>query len=161
MGGDGAYRLGSTSSSLSEASPPIWPLTLLFPPTLVPTVRSPPGLAKTPLSALGLKPHNPADILLHPVGGECRVGTVGGWLSLGGICEDTSWVEAPSDGECTSSSVLGPGHCRDLPVGIWGCRVVDIISGMASLDAEGLCGAGKVWGSSLPSVCSCCKAVLP
>uniref|UniRef100_G3US62 Uncharacterized protein n=1 Tax=Meleagris gallopavo TaxID=9103 RepID=G3US62_MELGA len=31
-------------------------------------VRSPPGLAKTPLSALGLKPHNPADILLHPVG---------------------------------------------------------------------------------------------
>ena len=33
-------------------------------------VRSPPGLAKTPLSALGLKPHNPADILLHPTGGE-------------------------------------------------------------------------------------------
>nr|XP_034354382.1 tensin-1 isoform X2 [Arvicanthis niloticus] len=30
--------------------------------------RSPPGLAKTPLSALGLKPHNPADILLHPTG---------------------------------------------------------------------------------------------
>lgn len=52
---------------------------LLFPPTPVPTVRSPPGLAKTPLSALGLKPHNPADILLHPVGGECRVGTVGGF----------------------------------------------------------------------------------
>lgn len=40
----------------------------------VPTVRSPPGLAKTPLSALGLKPHNPAEILLHPVGGECRHG---------------------------------------------------------------------------------------
>ncbi|XP_052530739.1 tensin-1 isoform X12 [Tympanuchus pallidicinctus] len=32
------------------------------------SLRSPPGLAKTPLSALGLKPHNPADILLHPVG---------------------------------------------------------------------------------------------
>ncbi|CAD7686133.1 unnamed protein product [Nyctereutes procyonoides] len=32
------------------------------------SVRSPPGLAKTPLSALGLKPHNPADILLHPTG---------------------------------------------------------------------------------------------
>ncbi|KAM6178155.1 tensin-1 [Rhynchocyon petersi] len=31
-------------------------------------VRSPPGLAKTPLSALGLKPHNPAEILLHPTG---------------------------------------------------------------------------------------------
>ncbi|XP_048455244.1 tensin-1-like [Rhincodon typus] len=27
--------------------------------------RSPPGLAKTPLSALGLKPHNPADVLLQ------------------------------------------------------------------------------------------------
>ncbi|XP_064166577.1 tensin-1 [Anguilla rostrata] len=30
--------------------------------------RSPPGLAKTPLSALGLKPHSPADILLHQGG---------------------------------------------------------------------------------------------
>nr|XP_012640643.1 tensin-1 isoform X2 [Microcebus murinus] len=36
-------------------------------------VRSPPGLAKTPLSALGLKPHNPADILLHPTGVTRRV----------------------------------------------------------------------------------------
>ncbi|XP_028918871.1 tensin-like, partial [Ornithorhynchus anatinus] len=33
-------------------------------------VRSPPGLAKTPLSALGLKPHNPAELLLHPAGEE-------------------------------------------------------------------------------------------
>uniref|UniRef100_A0A8C9XIX0 Tensin 1 n=1 Tax=Sander lucioperca TaxID=283035 RepID=A0A8C9XIX0_SANLU len=32
--------------------------------------RSPPGLAKTPLSALGLKPHNPADIVLHQTGSE-------------------------------------------------------------------------------------------
>ncbi|XP_054827367.1 tensin-1 isoform X5 [Eublepharis macularius] len=31
-------------------------------------VRSPPGLAKTPLSALGLKPHNPAEILLQQTG---------------------------------------------------------------------------------------------
>ncbi|XP_060049898.1 tensin-1 isoform X2 [Erinaceus europaeus] len=31
-------------------------------------VRSPPGLAKTPLSALGLKPHNPADIVLYSMG---------------------------------------------------------------------------------------------
>lgn len=45
-------------------------------PLLSRTVRSPPGLAKTPLSALGLKPHNPADILLHPKGGE--------WLWLEG-----------------------------------------------------------------------------
>uniref|UniRef100_A0A8C3HIH2 SH2 domain-containing protein n=1 Tax=Chrysemys picta bellii TaxID=8478 RepID=A0A8C3HIH2_CHRPI len=32
-------------------------------------VRSPPGLAKTPLSALGLKPHNPSEILLQTTGG--------------------------------------------------------------------------------------------
>ncbi|XP_048862122.1 tensin-like isoform X23 [Brienomyrus brachyistius] len=34
--------------------------------------RSPPGLAKTPLSALGLKPHNPAEILLQQSGSEPR-----------------------------------------------------------------------------------------
>ncbi|XP_019378359.1 PREDICTED: tensin-1 [Gavialis gangeticus] len=41
-------------------------------------VRSPPGLAKTPLSALGLKPHNPAEILLQQTGelaGETVVDT--------------------------------------------------------------------------------------
>ncbi|XP_044161067.1 tensin-1 isoform X4 [Bufo gargarizans] len=41
------------------------------PPAISPTgtvARSPPGLAKTPLSALGLKPHNPADIMLHQSG---------------------------------------------------------------------------------------------
>ncbi|XP_061774373.1 tensin-1 isoform X4 [Nerophis ophidion] len=34
--------------------------------------RSPPGLAKTPLSALGLKPHNPAELLLNQTGPEPR-----------------------------------------------------------------------------------------
>ncbi|XP_061697434.1 tensin-1 isoform X14 [Syngnathoides biaculeatus] len=34
--------------------------------------RSPPGLAKTPLSALGLKPHNPADLLLNQTGSAPR-----------------------------------------------------------------------------------------
>ncbi|KAL0985583.1 hypothetical protein UPYG_G00158900 [Umbra pygmaea] len=34
--------------------------------------RSPPGLMKTPLSALGLKPHNPADIFLNQSGPEPR-----------------------------------------------------------------------------------------
>uniref|UniRef100_A0A8C5HCV2 Tensin-1-like n=1 Tax=Gouania willdenowi TaxID=441366 RepID=A0A8C5HCV2_GOUWI len=34
--------------------------------------RSPPGLAKTPLSALGLKPHNPAEIHLHQTGSAPR-----------------------------------------------------------------------------------------
>ncbi|XP_049584805.1 tensin-1 isoform X4 [Syngnathus scovelli] len=32
--------------------------------------RSPPGLAKTPLSALGLKPHNPAHLLLNQTGAD-------------------------------------------------------------------------------------------
>ncbi|XP_074514430.1 tensin-1 isoform X4 [Sebastes fasciatus] len=32
--------------------------------------RSPPGLARTPLSALGLKPHNPAEILLNQTGSD-------------------------------------------------------------------------------------------
>ncbi|XP_077435237.1 tensin 1b isoform X4 [Vanacampus margaritifer] len=34
--------------------------------------RSPPGLAKTPLSALGLKPHNPADLMLNQTGSAAR-----------------------------------------------------------------------------------------
>ncbi|KAM6258837.1 tensin-1 isoform 14-T17 [Spheniscus humboldti] len=51
-------------------------------------LRSPPGLAKTPLSALGLKPHNPAEILLHPVG-ELE-GEVGG----GSEEEPRSYVES-------------------------------------------------------------------
>ncbi|XP_052003925.1 tensin-1 isoform X8 [Xyrauchen texanus] len=34
--------------------------------------RSPPGLAKTPLSFLGLKPHNPAEIHLNQTGSEPR-----------------------------------------------------------------------------------------
>ncbi|XP_063069530.1 tensin-1 isoform X3 [Engraulis encrasicolus] len=34
--------------------------------------RSPPGLAKTPLSFLGLKPHNPAEIILNQTGSEPR-----------------------------------------------------------------------------------------
>ncbi|TSK92936.1 Tensin-1 [Bagarius yarrelli] len=34
--------------------------------------RSPPGLAKTPLSFLGLKPHNPAEIQLNQTGSEPR-----------------------------------------------------------------------------------------
>uniref|UniRef100_A0A669C0Y5 Tensin 1 n=1 Tax=Oreochromis niloticus TaxID=8128 RepID=A0A669C0Y5_ORENI len=37
-----------------------------------PSGRSPPGLAKTPLSALGLKPHNPAEILLNQTGSAPR-----------------------------------------------------------------------------------------
>ncbi|XP_049450613.1 tensin-1 isoform X5 [Epinephelus fuscoguttatus] len=41
-------------------------------PTPVVGGRSPPGLAKTPLSALGLKPHNPAEIHLNQTGSAPR-----------------------------------------------------------------------------------------
>ncbi|KAM8933645.1 tensin-1 isoform 2-T2 [Pelodytes ibericus] len=46
----------------------------MMPTMISPTslARSPPGLAKTPLSALGLKPHNPADILLQQSGDTIR-----------------------------------------------------------------------------------------
>ncbi|KAM4897693.1 tensin-1 isoform 7-T7 [Sylvia borin] len=58
----------SPPSSGGEISPPT-PAFPVSPQTpYSSTLRSPPGLAKTPLSALGLKPHNPAEILLHPVG---------------------------------------------------------------------------------------------
>ncbi|XP_057884550.1 tensin-1 isoform X10 [Melospiza georgiana] len=58
----------SPPSSGGEISPPT-PAFPVSPQTPYSnTLRSPPGLAKTPLSALGLKPHNPAEILLHPVG---------------------------------------------------------------------------------------------
>ncbi|XP_051565512.1 tensin-1-like isoform X2 [Myxocyprinus asiaticus] len=48
--------------------------------------RSPPGLAKTPLSFLGLKPHNPAEILLNQTGSEPRsyVESVAKAASVGG-----------------------------------------------------------------------------
>ncbi|XP_071003978.1 tensin-1-like isoform X3 [Oncorhynchus clarkii lewisi] len=39
-------------------------------PTVGGQARSPPGLMKTPLSALGLKPHNPAEIHLNQSGSE-------------------------------------------------------------------------------------------
>ncbi|XP_029873524.1 tensin-1 isoform X12 [Aquila chrysaetos chrysaetos] len=58
----------SPPSSGGEISPPT-PAFPVSPQTPYSNpLRSPPGLAKTPLSALGLKPHNPAEILLHPVG---------------------------------------------------------------------------------------------
>ncbi|XP_030344338.1 tensin-1 isoform X13 [Strigops habroptila] len=58
----------SPPSSGGEISPPT-PAFPISPQTpCSDPLRSPPGLAKTPLSALGLKPHNPAEILLHPVG---------------------------------------------------------------------------------------------
>ncbi|KAK9410481.1 tensin-like [Crotalus adamanteus] len=58
----------SPPSSGGETSPPT-PAFPVSPQTPYSNLlRSPPGLAKTPLSALGLKPHNPAEILLHQTG---------------------------------------------------------------------------------------------
>ncbi|XP_056664013.1 tensin-1 isoform X2 [Monodelphis domestica] len=60
----------SPPPSGGENSPPTpdFPVSPQTPYVNLSLLRSPPGLAKTPLSALGLKPHNPADILLHPTG---------------------------------------------------------------------------------------------
>lgn len=68
---------GPTAFMCLVCLPSCPPLTPCVSPLLPGTVRSPPGLAKTPLSALGLKPHNPADILLHPTGGELERGKMG------------------------------------------------------------------------------------
>ncbi|XP_054827366.1 tensin-1 isoform X4 [Eublepharis macularius] len=58
----------SPPSSGGETSPPT-PAFPVSPQTPYSNLlRSPPGLAKTPLSALGLKPHNPAEILLQQTG---------------------------------------------------------------------------------------------
>ncbi|XP_021163404.2 tensin-1 isoform X4 [Fundulus heteroclitus] len=64
--------VGPTPTAGGEALPqtpafPVSPQTPYFN-----LCRSPPGLAKTPLSALGLKPHNPAEILLHQTGSGPR-----------------------------------------------------------------------------------------
>lgn len=68
-------------------------------------------------------------------------------------------MEAPSDAEGTSSSVLGSGHCGDLPIGIWGAGFWTPFLKWAGWMLE-IYGVGKLWGSLLPSVCSYCKAVL-
>ncbi|XP_062435294.1 tensin-1 isoform X10 [Rhea pennata] len=76
-------------------------------------VRSPPGLAKTPLSALGLKPHNPAEILLHPVGeprsyveSVARTATIGRGGSLPTVQPEAT--EAPTRNGTFSNSFTTP-----------------------------------------------------
>ncbi|XP_041117459.1 tensin-like isoform X4 [Polyodon spathula] len=68
---DGA-PLSPTASSGGEVFPqtPAFPVSPQTP--YYNLTRSPPGLTKTPLSALGLKPHNPAEILLQQSGQEPR-----------------------------------------------------------------------------------------
>ncbi|XP_036175599.1 tensin-1 isoform X17 [Myotis myotis] len=69
-------------------------------------VRSPPGLAKTPLSALGLKPHNPADILLHPKGVTRRL-ILPGRSAMACVCDPQihSLAQPP-----TQEVLHGQGH---------------------------------------------------
>uniref|UniRef100_A0A673M3J0 Tensin-1-like n=1 Tax=Sinocyclocheilus rhinocerous TaxID=307959 RepID=A0A673M3J0_9TELE len=80
--------------------------------------RSPPGLAKTPLSFLGLKPHNPAEILLNQTGsGEAFTLTDSGvgLNSLSQAAVDSvlhsqhseSTYQTPTPSYPTSSSMLG------------------------------------------------------
>ncbi|KAM8855382.1 tensin-1 isoform 6-T6 [Spinachia spinachia] len=65
---------GGTISPTPIVGGEVFPQTPAFPISLQTPYfnlcRSPPGLAKTPLSALGLKPHNPAELLLNQTGSE-------------------------------------------------------------------------------------------
>ncbi|XP_048342238.1 tensin-1 isoform X10 [Sphaerodactylus townsendi] len=78
----------SPPSSGGETSPPT-PAFPVSPQTPYSNLlRSPPGLAKTPLSALGLKPHNPAEILLQ------QTGEVDGETVVESYEEPRSYVES-------------------------------------------------------------------
>ncbi|XP_070694649.1 tensin-1 isoform X3 [Pempheris klunzingeri] len=87
--------------------------------------RSPPGLAKTPLSALGLKPHNPAEILLNQTGSAPRsyVESVARSAAVGGE-QPTSPRSLSPPGETTgqqrspspSSHTLNPPLSSSSPI---------------------------------------------
>ncbi|XP_059823470.1 tensin-1-like isoform X6 [Hypanus sabinus] len=80
--------------------------------------RSPPGLAQTPLSALGLKPHNPADIILQStilgqeprsyVESVVRTATVGGGQSQARPVPQSYPVETPARNTSVLSSYTPP-----------------------------------------------------
>ncbi|XP_033990596.1 tensin-1 isoform X6 [Trematomus bernacchii] len=78
--------------------------------------RSPPGLAKTPLSALGLKPHNPADILLHQTGSAPRsyVESVAMSASTGG--EQPSPRSLSPPGEAAAQQRSPSSHSLNPPL---------------------------------------------
>ncbi|XP_029415838.1 tensin-1 isoform X4 [Nannospalax galili] len=76
-------------------------------------VRSPPGLAKTPLSALGLKPHNPADILLHPTGVTRRLIQPGkhvppAWCAVLTAADREGWKPRSYVESVARTAVAGP-----------------------------------------------------
>uniref|UniRef100_A0A673M6T2 Tensin-1-like n=1 Tax=Sinocyclocheilus rhinocerous TaxID=307959 RepID=A0A673M6T2_9TELE len=89
--------------------------------------RSPPGLAKTPLSFLGLKPHNPAEILLNQTGsGEALYFSLCFFYS-----EPRSYVESvakaaaggppaspvsPTNDSNSLAHPVGPSHAYNAPL---------------------------------------------
>uniref|UniRef100_A0A673M4D0 Tensin-1-like n=1 Tax=Sinocyclocheilus rhinocerous TaxID=307959 RepID=A0A673M4D0_9TELE len=77
--------------------------------------RSPPGLAKTPLSFLGLKPHNPAEILLNQTGsGEPRsyVESVAKAAAGGPPASPVS----PTNDSNSLAHPVGPSHAYNAPL---------------------------------------------
>uniref|UniRef100_A0A8C5CR39 Tensin 1 n=1 Tax=Gadus morhua TaxID=8049 RepID=A0A8C5CR39_GADMO len=87
--------------------------------------RSPPGLAKTPLSALGLKPHNPAEILLNQTGSEVPRSPlndlhtkISSFLSSPSFTAPRSYVESVARSASSSGDPPGPSSPQGLcPVG--------------------------------------------
>uniref|UniRef100_A0A673YAX1 Tensin 1 n=1 Tax=Salmo trutta TaxID=8032 RepID=A0A673YAX1_SALTR len=71
-------------------------------PTVGGQARSPPGLMKTPLSALGLKPHNPAEIHLNQSGS----GDLNGQLCISS--EPLSYVESVARSAVAGGGPAGP-----------------------------------------------------
>ncbi|XP_031415790.1 tensin-1 isoform X2 [Clupea harengus] len=81
--------------------------------------RSPPGLAKTPLSFLGLKPHNPAEILLHQTGSEPRsyVESVARSAAQGGGPAASSVPSSHEpDAAARTATLSGPSHAFNAPL---------------------------------------------
>uniref|UniRef100_A0A8C8VK50 Tensin 1 n=1 Tax=Pelusios castaneus TaxID=367368 RepID=A0A8C8VK50_9SAUR len=79
-------------------------------------VRSPPGLAKTPLSALGLKPHNPAEILLQQTGelaGEAVIESDQGPRSY---VESVARKAATGSGGAPQSPTTPQAHSMETPM---------------------------------------------
>ncbi|XP_059418481.1 tensin-1 isoform X3 [Carassius carassius] len=76
--------------------------------------RSPPGLAKTPLSFLGLKPHNPAEILLNQKGSEPRsyVESVAKAAAGGSPASPVS----PKYDSNSLARPVGPSHAYNAPL---------------------------------------------
>lgn len=71
--------------------------------------RSPPGLAKTPLSFLGLKPHNPAEILLNQTGSEPR-------SYVESVAKAAAVPASPTYDSDSLARPAGPSHAYNAPL---------------------------------------------